>query len=135
MPELPKPIKELLEQLGISQESAQRFRFGGIVGKVALVALGGFASVIGVAKYTAGSIQIISVIAILVTTLLIIRWIFTYAEKHPDSATLEGAEVIIWQQQQLLLAAKNMTVPKDSMVVPNPQETPPQASPQQGADE
>jgi hypothetical protein len=135
MPELPKPIRELLEQLGISQESAQRFRFGGIVGKVALVALGGFAAVIGAAKYTAGTIQITSVVAVLLTTLLIIHWIFRYAEKHPSSATLEGAEVILWQQQQIMLAAKNMPAPQDTQIVPNPGGSPPQSNPPQGVEE
>jgi hypothetical protein len=67
------------------------------VGKVALVALGGFVAVIGAAKYTAGLMQITSVLGVLLTTLLIIYWIFRYAEKHPASATLEGAEVILWQ--------------------------------------
>ena len=135
MPELPPSVKELLGQFGISQEAAQRFRFGGIVGKVALVALGGFASVIGVAKYTTGLIQIIAVVAVLVTTLLITRWIFAYAEKYPASATLEGAEVIVWQQQQIMLAAKNTPRLPESQVIPNPGGTPPQLDPPQGVDE
>ena len=105
------------------------------MGKVALVALGGFAAVIGVSKYTTGTVQIIGISAILFTTLLIIRWILNYAEKHPGSATLEGAEVILWQQQQILLAAKNMTLPKDSPVIANPGGTPPQLNPPQGEDQ
>jgi hypothetical protein len=99
------------------------------VGKVALVALGGFAAAIGVAKYTAGSVQTICVMAVLLTAILIIRWILNYAEKHPASATLEGAEIILWQQQQLMLAAKNMTPPKESPVIANPEGMPPQLKP------
>ena len=105
------------------------------MGKVALVALGGFAAAIGTAKYTTGSIQIVSVIAILATTLLIIRWILNYAEKHPTLATLEGTEVILWQQQQIMLAAKNMPAPQESQIIPNPGGSPPQSNPPQGVQE
>jgi hypothetical protein len=137
VPELPKSIQELLEQLGFSQESVQRFRFGGIVGKVALVALGGFAGAVGVAKYTAGLglIQIICVAGVLLTTYLIIRGILSYGEKHPSSATLEGAEIILWQQQQIMLAAKNVPSPTELQIIPNPGGAPPQLNPPQGVDE
>jgi len=135
VPKLPKPIKDILEQLGFSHESAQKYRFGGIVGKVALVALGGFAAAIGAAKYATGSIQVVLVIAVLATTVLIIRWILAYAEKHPSLATLEGTEVILWQQQQIMLAAKNMTPPNESIIIANPKGTPPQPNPPQGEDQ
>jgi hypothetical protein len=134
MPVWPKPLQDLLEQFGISHESVHRFRFGGIVGKVALVALGGFAAAIGIAKYTAGMIQLCVLGGDFATTLLIIHWIFRYAEKHPGSATLEGAEMILWQQQQLSIAAKNMNPPLQSPVIPDPKGSMPQLNPPQEAD-
>lgn len=134
MPELPKQVQTLLAQFGLSQESVQTVRFGGIVGKVALIALGGFVAVIGTSKYTAGLTQIISIIAVLLAMALIIRWIFSYAEKHPESATLEGAEIILWQQQ-VMLAAKNMSPPRESPIIPGPEGMPPQLDPPQGEDQ
>src|SRR5437763_205458 len=135
MPELPKPIRDLLAQLGLSQESVQKFSFGGIVGKVTLVALGGLTAAVGVAKYTTGITQIVCVVAVLLVTTLIIRWIFDYAKKNPESATLEGTEIILWQQQRLMLAAKDTTPPKESPVIADPKGTPPQLNPSQGADQ
>ena len=134
MSDPPTPIRNILSELGISEESAHTFRFGGVVGKIAIVALGGFLSAIGVAKYTAGTIQIVSIIAILLTTVMTIRWILDYAEKHPVSATLEGAEIILWRQQQMMIASKDAIPPKDSPVVPNPEGSPPQLAPPEGAD-
>ena len=104
------------------------------MGKVALIALGGFVAVIGTSKYTAGLTQIISIIAVLLAMALIIRWIFSYAEKHPESATLEGAEIILWQQQ-VMLAAKNMSPPRESPIIPGPEGMPPQLDPPQGEDQ
>jgi len=135
MSELPKPVQDILAQFGLSQESTRTFKFGGIVGKISMVALGGFLATIGVAKYTTGSAQIVCVLSVLLTTVLTIRWIFNYAEKHPTSATLEGAEVILWQQQQMMLASKNVTPPKESPVIPNPEGPPPQLLPPQGEDQ
>ena len=104
------------------------------MGKVALIALGGFVAVIGTSKYTAGLTQIISIIAVLLAMALIIRWILSYAEKHPESATLEGAEIILWQQQ-VMLAAKNMSPPRESPIIPGPEGMPPQLDPPQGEDQ
>lgn len=135
MGKLPEPIQTVLSELGISEQSAHRFKFGGVVGKIAIVALGGFLATIGVAKYTSGPIQIIAILAVLSTTIMTLRWIFSYAEKHPVSATLEGAEIILWRQQQMMLAAKGVTLPKDSPVIPDPHGSPPQLNPTQGEDQ
>jgi hypothetical protein len=98
----------------------QRFKFGGIVGKVALVALGGFAATIATAKLTEGMIQGICVIGVLAATVLIVKWILDYADKHPESATLEGAEIIVWQQQQMMAVAKGMESPPQTIPIPDP---------------
>jgi hypothetical protein len=135
VPDLPKPLQDILAQFGLSQESTHTFKFGGVVGKIAIVTLGGFLATVGVAKYTSGPTQIICVIAILLTTILTVRWILEYAEKHPTLATLEGAEIILWQQQQIMLAAKNMPAPPESPIIPNPGGAPPQLNPPHGADE
>jgi len=130
----PPLVQEILSKLGISEQSAHKFKFGGIVGKIALVALGGFIAAIGVAKYTSGLIQAICILAVLATTLLVIWWILRYAEKHPVSATLEGAEIILWQQHQLVLAAKGLAELPESPVIPNPEGAPPQVEPSEESD-
>ena len=75
MLELPRSIQEILASVGVSQEHVRTFKFGGIIGKVALVALGGFAAVVGVAKFAGGTNQLICVGAILVTVLLVVAGI------------------------------------------------------------
>ena len=119
MPDLPKPIKDMLAQLGISQKSMQRVKFGGIVGKVALIALAGLAATVTVAKFTTGTIQPICTIAVLLAVLLIIRWILDYAEKNPGPATLEGTELILWQHVTMA-AAKGLPSPPVTPVIPDP---------------
>lgn len=135
MLELPRSIQEILASVGVSQEHVRTFKFGGIIGKVALVALGGFAAVVGVAKFAGGTNQLICVGAILVTVLLVVAGMLRYAEKHPQSATLEGAEILVWQHQQLSVAAKNRIPPEDSPVIANPGGSTPQLSPPEGEDQ
>ncbi len=126
MPDEPEFLQQIFSKLGVSQESTRTFKFGGVVGKLAIVALGGFLATVGVAKYTSGTAQIISIICVLAVTLVIVRWILDYAQKHPISATLEGGEMVLWQQQQMTLAAKGQLPPKESPIIPNPGGSPPQ---------
>lgn len=120
MAEIPKSLQEFLAGLGISEESIKQYKFGGIVGKVALIAIAGLAAAAGIAKLTSGYVQAICVVTVLATVLFIVRWIFDYAEKHPQSATLEGTQIIAWQQQQILLAAQGVTPPKDARLIASP---------------
>jgi hypothetical protein len=126
MPEEPEFLQQIVSKLGVSQESTRIFKFGGVVGKLAIVALGGFLATVGVAKYTSGTAQIISIVCVLAVTLVTVRWILNYAEKHPISATLEGGEMVLWQQQ-VTLAAKGQLPPRESPVIPDPEGSPPQA--------
>jgi hypothetical protein len=123
----PNILERIFSGIGISKETTKTFKFGGVVGKLAVISVGGVVGVIGVAKYTSGIPQLVSILSVLATTLIVVRWTLNYAEKHPISATLEGAEIILWQQQKLLLAAKNLNPPNESPVIPDPQSTPPQA--------
>jgi hypothetical protein len=135
--ELPPILQNLLAQCGLSHESVQKVRFGGIVGKIALVSMLGFIAAIGVAKYTAGTgpVQFVGIGGVLVTTLLINYMIIRYAERHPASAAMDGAEMILWQQQIITLAAKGLTLPQESALIPNPEGKPPQSNPPQGKDQ
>ena len=116
----PNILEQILSRLGlgVSQESTRTFKFGGVVGKLAIISVGGILGVIGVAKYTSGIPQLVSILSVLIATLIIIKWTLNYAEKHPISATLEGAEIILWQQQKMVLAAKNLNPPSDSPSYP-----------------
>lgn len=88
------------------------------MGKVALVSLFGFGATAASIHWVLGPwLQIACLLIIPAATLTIIKWILNYAEKHPQSATLEGAEIIVWQQQQIMAAAKGL---------PNPASTAPE---------
>jgi hypothetical protein len=50
-----------------------------------------------------------AVALILLFSMYVIKSILDYAAKHPE-ATLEGTEILTWQQQQIL-AAKGMLAP------------------------
>ena len=127
-----KILQAVLNQLGITEESAHKFKFGGIVGKVALIALVGLICSVGIAKYTTGLIQLVLVLGAFATTLGIVGLVLRFGAKHPISATLEGTEVILWQQQ--VIATKFGEVPK-GQTLPNPGGSPPQLPPQAGAEE
>jgi hypothetical protein len=125
--EEPNILERIFSGIGMSKETTKTFKFGGVVGKLAIISVGGIVGVIGVAKYTTGVPQLVSILSVLAATLIVIRWTLNYAEKHPISATLEGAEIILWQQQRMLLGAKNLNPPSNSLVISDPEGTPPQA--------
>lgn len=132
---IPNPLEELFSQLGLSSESVGKVKFGGIVGKVALIAIIGLAATVAGMTW-AGNPWLKGGCLLIIpgTTIWIIRQILDYAERNPLPAVMDGAEMLIWQQQQVMLAAKNLTPPKDSPIIPDPEGAPPQLNPQQGAD-
>jgi hypothetical protein len=132
---IPKPLQDLFSQLGLSSESVSKVKFGGIVGKVALIALFGFASTAACMTW-AGSLLVKGACLLIIpgTTIWIIWKIFDYAERNPLPAVMDGAEMLIWQQQQTMLATKSSTPPKESPVIPNPEGAPPQLNPSQESD-
>jgi hypothetical protein len=117
---LPKPLLELLSEFGISESSIQKLRFGGIVGKVALVALGGLTATVTGIRFTTGLPQLGCLVVIPGVTLLVIRWILDYAHQHPWSATLEGAEALVWQHHQVMLAAMGVIPPSEAPQIASP---------------
>ena len=57
---------------------------------------------------------------------------FRFADKHPVEAMMEGTEMLALQHQAY--AAKTITPPKTSEVIPNPQGNPPENEPTEGPD-
>ena len=100
------------------------------MGKVTYIALAAIIATAGLMAYGGVEwLKVLSLVAILGFALLTIKWVLNYADKHPQSATLEGSEIIAWQQQVISSAAKTIQPPKDSPIIPNPNGPPPQINP------
>jgi hypothetical protein len=117
----PSLITEALHKIGFA-EYIQRFKFGGFVGK--LCVLGGLAVVtIGAVALRLHSdwliISAIGIIALLAA--LVVLKVSAFADKHPELAMFEGAEILKWEQ--IKLAAKGVSTPALGAPVPEPADT------------
>jgi hypothetical protein len=106
-----RPIKEelqgLLRKLGFKPNAFYRIRFGGVVGKLALIAFSALMAVAAVALKGSGLYihwGCLAVIALI--GLRGIAAVSSYAEKHPNEATLEGLEVVALKELETQFAAK-----------------------------
>jgi hypothetical protein len=93
-------LEELLSRAGLTSELLQKVRFGGPVGKLALL---GIACVVGLCviafRTGNGTAGLCAVLATIVA-LAVAAGILWYSDKHPDQATLEGMELVVMQQQK-----------------------------------
>src|SRR4029077_17167535 len=96
-------------KLGMSSKSLHRIRFGGVVGKQALV---GVFVALGLAvvsrQSTDPSVLRLCVEALLLDLFVTIAAIGFHGHKHPFEATLEGAEVVAYRHVQQEFAAKGV---------------------------
>ncbi len=106
-----RPIKEelqsLLRKLGFKPNALYRIRFGGVVGKLALIAFAALMAIAVVALKGSGPYihwGCLAVIALI--GLRGIEAVSSYAEKHPSEATLEGLEVVALKELEKQFAAK-----------------------------
>jgi hypothetical protein len=111
MNKLPKDVAALLNQIGISEQSVQWIRFGGVVGKMTLIALigvGGTAVIAIKAQSSAllwGCLCVIGIIAVIALVGVCI-----HGHNHPLEATLEGGQVVALKQIQHAMATKEISV-------------------------
>jgi hypothetical protein len=109
--ESPNLLDVILQHLGV-QEYFQRFRFGGFVGK--LTVFGGVAVVVigGIALKLKNDYLIFAglVIAALLAFYIVSR-VSNFANKYPQIAMFEGAEILRWEQMKI--EAKGVPAPKE----------------------
>lgn len=119
------PIKELL-----NSRAFQRLRFGGIIGKLALLGISGAVIVVGVGvRSSNASVQSLCVVGGLVFLCLVIGGILSFGFKYPVHATLEGTEIVQVEHMQQQIRAKGISAPKDSAQVLEGLGTPPAREP------
>jgi hypothetical protein len=105
LPPIKEELQNLLRKLGFKPSAVYRIRFGGVVGKLALIA---FAALMAIAVVALrGSAPYIHWGCLAV--IAFIGWrgiaaVSSYAEKHPDQATLEGLEVVALKQLEQFAA-------------------------------
>jgi hypothetical protein len=106
---LPKEFIDLFGKFGIDKKSLMKIRFGGVIGKQALVCISAMAVIIIVALRTQ---NILLLWGCLVGTFLLavsaIVVIAIQGHNHPVEATLEGAEIVVMQHLKNEVAAKGV---------------------------
>lgn len=106
---LPKEFFDLLSKFGIDRKSFMKIRFGGVIGKQALVGISGLASLAVVAFRAQNSLLLWGCgAAIFILTVGVVLAIGIHGHKHPMEATLEGGELVVMQHLRHELAAKGM---------------------------
>jgi hypothetical protein len=110
---LPKEFIDLFGKFGIDKKSLMKIRFGGVIGKQALVGISALAVFIVVALRTQ---NILLLWGCLVGTFLMaasaIVAIAIQGHKHPLEATLEGAEIVVMEHLRHEVAAKGIDADK-----------------------
>jgi len=113
-------LVKLLDQLGIAGEFVQKIKFGhGVVGKIAIVAVAALIA-LGAIGYRGATptVQTFAIVLVGLIVIGVVTAILIFAKRHPDLASLEGAELILWYQ--LGLGAKGVHAPKGLPPVQDP---------------
>ena len=100
------------------RRALSRIRFGGIAGKLALVAISSVLCLAAVGVRSSERLtQLSSLIFIFVLAILVVTGILLFAFKHPDQVMMEGREILALHHMQL--GAKGMRViPEESTSPP-----------------
>jgi hypothetical protein len=111
---MPPNVKQILEAVGVSESSLDRVRLAqGVVGKSSYVAASALLALLVVA-YSLRDSGYLLVVGILIVLLFVVYFagVLWFANRHPDMALLEGAELVKWRQIEM--AAKGQPSLPDS---------------------
>jgi hypothetical protein len=118
MPPEINDIDQWLQKIGISRKAWKKIRFGGVVGKLALVAVIVPICLAIVARQTTDASTLRTVAYLMVgVSLLAILAMWIYGHLHPLEATLEGTEIVAWQHVQHQYAQKGLPEVQESPMV------------------
>ncbi len=107
MADLRAELDKFLSKLGLSSKSLLRVRFGGVVGKQALIAVFVAIGLAVVSRQTTDpNVLRLCVYGLVADAFLGFAVIAFHGHKHPLEATLEGGEVVAYRHVQQEHAAK-----------------------------
>lgn len=115
------PIREALEHTGVNTSTLDRIRLArGVVGKVSYIAAIAILVLGGIAWRLVDPLHLLMIggVVALVFVLYFIG-VLWFANRHPDVALLEGAELIQWRQMDI--AGKSVAVVENEPVLPGPE--------------
>jgi len=109
MADIKVELDKFLSKLGLSSKSLLRVRFGGVVGKQALVAVFVAIGLAVVSRQTTDpSVLRLCIYGLLTDAFLGFAVITFHGHKHPLEATLEGGEVVAYRHVEQEFAAKGV---------------------------
>lgn len=90
--------------------SSHRIKFGGVVGKIAYISFAAIVGLTGISVFAKSVdwLKTVELVLVVGFAAFVVDRILNYASKHPE-ATLEGSEILTWQQQ--VLGAKGLPTP------------------------
>lgn len=112
-------IKQILEAVGVSESSLDRVRLAqGVVGKSSYVAGTALLALLVVAFSLRDSGYLLAVgCIILVLFCAYFGGVLWFANKHPDMALLEGAELVKWRQIEMAAKGQPSLPPSTQQVI------------------
>lgn len=119
---LPEVLRKKLEEAGFSAAALGGVRLGpGVVGRSSYVAVAALVALIVVAWSLGNKPEYLLIVGVLAVVLFLVFFagVLWFSHNHPDTALLEGAELVKWRQ--LEIAAKGVkTTPELAANTPAP---------------
>jgi hypothetical protein len=112
-PEQHSPVEQLLERFGLSVRSLSRLKLGrGLAGNMTTITVVTIMACMVIAWGVPWpAAKVMSILIMAGVGLYTLRRLEVIVRNHPETALLEGAELILWQQQQLELESKKISHP------------------------
>jgi len=111
-------LKKLLIKMGVRPGFLYKIRFGGVIGKIALISFVGIAVIGAIALKTSDAMLHWGCLgACCLLVMIATAAILFYGNKHPHEATLEGSEVVAMQQLRNDVAAKGRPEVEDQPAI------------------
>jgi len=119
-------VSKIFSRLGITK-SLQRIKFGGVVGKQTLLGLVGAGMLAAIALRADAQTGLVLGVLAGILLILIAVLNFSFANKHPAEAMLEGLEMLAFHHQTR--ASKTEQLVQNAPLIPNPGGSAPQLNP------
>ena len=118
LPDDDSNFEKIAKLVGLSSETQQKIKFGGVVGRIALLAVAGVLA-IGYATAHASPIgALIGIVAIVFIILCVVGFALYVVKTRPELAILEGTQVL--RYRQLTIRAKDYSPESPMPPVPDP---------------
>jgi hypothetical protein len=111
-------FEKIAKLVGLSSETHQKIKFGGVVGRLTLLAVAGVVAIGYATAHTSPIGALIGIVAIVFIILCVVGLALYVVKTRPELAILEGTQVL--RYRQLTIGAKGYSPDASLPPVPDP---------------